>query len=783
MFGLSAAERLSDHLVRPVMEELERKRLVIVADGALQYIPFSALPDPRLAVEPGESRPPLVHTHRIVYLPSASALAALRKDFGDRVPAPERIAVIADPVFSTNDPRLEAPLPRDPARAVRDAGLDGRLPRLPFTQQEAETIRALIPDGQRLEILGFDASRDMVTGGELARYRILHFATHGFLDPWHPELSGIVLSMIDRQGKPIDGFLRSYDICNLDLNADLAVLSTCKTDSGSEIGGEGLVGLARSFMYAGVPRVLMSLWNVSDRSTAELMCRFYKGLIDSSLPPVDALRCAQLSMAGSRDFADPYQWAGFILQGDWAWDESIRGGIEAPPPITKVPVKSDNSLLPMNSAPQAELSLREMQEARWWGERYGRDDPQRGPIMGIDPKDLSQAGWGVIWGPGVSPEIRDALKPLLDFRLSQTGPLFKSFTYQSGVIKQDFLAANGARPGPVQPHKVPYYLLLVGDPLSIPFRFQYELDVQYAVGRLHFETPAEYESYARSVVAVENRRQPLLPKHMTFFAPSNSGDEATWKTSRDLVRPLREVLAKGREEWTFRMLQGEEARKPHLGAILGGGETPALLFTASHGMRFDEPDERLLSDQGALLCQEWPGPYWGGAIPQDFYFSAADVGDRSILGLIAFLFACHSAGTPELADFDAGGIARPQKLAKLPFISRLPQRLLGHPKGGALAVLGHIERAWTLSFNWTEEAQIEIFESILKLLLEGYPVGFAMESINQRYAELSVELSGLLIDQQRLERGSKSRLNRIWQAHNDARNFVVLGDPAVRLAV
>jgi CHAT domain-containing protein/tetratricopeptide (TPR) repeat protein len=321
---------LSGLILAPVEKRLGSRPLLIVAEGALQYIPFSALP--LLA-----SGSPLVSRHEIVILPSATALAALRHELKGRKPAPHELAIFADPVFQANDPRLKPPLGPlgqidPPASALqpaslrsapetgagRESGIDvSNLHRLPFSRQEAETIAALIPSDQVFKALGFAATKAAVTGGGLDGFRKLHFATHGLLDSRHPELSGLVLSEYDQHGQPQDGVLRLNDIYNLHLDADLVVLSACRTALGKEVRGEGLIGLTRGFMYAGAARVLASLWSVEDRATAVLMGRLYRGLLRDGLSPAAALRQAQLAMARDPKRRSPYYWAGFSLQGEW----------------------------------------------------------------------------------------------------------------------------------------------------------------------------------------------------------------------------------------------------------------------------------------------------------------------------------------------------------------------------------------------------------------------------------------------------------------------------------
>jgi CHAT domain-containing protein/Tfp pilus assembly protein PilF len=361
------ATALSRILLGPVAARLGNKRLVIVADGPLQYIPFAALPEPvtekqrdrgkerqrdrvrerhrasasefpsvspslRLSV----SGTPLIANHEIVNLPSASSLAALRRELAGRAPAPEIVAVIADPVFEEADERIKknggnvatpnsqpAASPateREVFRSALEVGATDaqqRLQRLIFSRREADEISGLAGAEGSFKALDFAANRATALGSNLSRYRIIHFATHSLLNSQHPELSGIVLSLVDEEGRPQDGFLRLHDIYNLKLSADLVVLSACKTALGKEIKGEGLVGLTRGFLYAGAPRVVASLWKVDDRATAELMRLFYQRMLRDGLRPAAALRRAQIDMWKLPRWAAPYYWAGFTLQGEW----------------------------------------------------------------------------------------------------------------------------------------------------------------------------------------------------------------------------------------------------------------------------------------------------------------------------------------------------------------------------------------------------------------------------------------------------------------------------------
>lgn len=318
-----AAQSLAKIILGPAEKSLTgRRTLLVVADGALQYVPFAALP-----LASGE---PLASRFEVVSLPSASVLAVLRRDTQGRAKPPKTLAVLADPVFQPNDSRFLSrrevlggkPAPADATAQIRGERLrdevdPSKFRRLSFSAGEAKTLAALLPPDQVFTALGFDATRELVTGGRLAGYRNVHFATHGFVDSQHPELSGLVLSMFDKKGTGLDGILRLNDVYNLNLDADLVVLSACRTALGKEVRGEGLIGLTRGFMYAGSARVLASLWSVEDRATADLMGSFYRGMLRENLSPAAALRKAQLEMAKDPKRKSPYFWAGFSLQGEW----------------------------------------------------------------------------------------------------------------------------------------------------------------------------------------------------------------------------------------------------------------------------------------------------------------------------------------------------------------------------------------------------------------------------------------------------------------------------------
>jgi CHAT domain-containing protein len=364
-----AAAALSKLVLDPVAAQLGRKRVVVVADGALQMIPFAALPSlagsrtaesirqsSTVATTVAAGPLPLITEHEITSLPSASVLALQRRELANRKPARLAVAVIADPVFDNQDERVArsigngnqhrkgvartksdiVPQPKQTipgapatsvstdehaalASALRDVGFDaeGKLRRLSFSLQEAKAILRAAPATQSFSAFDFRASRATAVSAELSQYRIIHFATHGVMDLQHPELSGIVLSMIDEKGQPVNGYLRLNEIYNLNLPAELVVLSACQTGVGKQVKGEGLIALTRGFMYAGAKSVVASLWKVDDSATSALMAEFYRQMFTNQLKPAAALRAAQREIAKQKRWQSPYFWAGFFLQGDW----------------------------------------------------------------------------------------------------------------------------------------------------------------------------------------------------------------------------------------------------------------------------------------------------------------------------------------------------------------------------------------------------------------------------------------------------------------------------------
>ena len=357
--AIDSAQALSKIILAPVKDKLAGKRLVIVADGILQQIPFAALADPSgeggegvervegeekntssrnnragIRVEPvinpgggkNTNYQPLMLNHEIVNLPSASSIAIQREKTANRKIAPKKIAILADPIYSPNDKQVTGKvrnrslkLELESSALERSAKSLNRKywKRLPGTAEEAEAILKLVPSKSSLSAFRFNANYNWATSKNLNQYQILHFATHGFVNPDQPELSGIVLSLVNKDGKQIPGYLRLADLFEQDYPAELIVLSACETGLGKNVSGEGLVGLTRGLMYAGAARVALSLWQVDDRGTSVLMQEFYKQMLQENKNPSQALRAAQRKFWSNPEWRNPYYWAAFTLQGEW----------------------------------------------------------------------------------------------------------------------------------------------------------------------------------------------------------------------------------------------------------------------------------------------------------------------------------------------------------------------------------------------------------------------------------------------------------------------------------
>lgn len=403
-----------------------------------------------------------------------------------------------------------------------------------------------------------------------------------------------------------------------------------------------------------------------------------------------------------------------------------------------------------------------------------------------DPQHLEQAGWGLIVPPGGLPKpIRKALAPLLERRSGEAGEA-REIEYRSGETVRRFLVRHGTAYGEVDPEKLPYYLLIVAPPSVVPFEFQYDLNVRHAVGRLWFDGPPEraaerFASYAQGVLDSEAgkcRRQGAV-----VFGIQNDDDPPTDTCRHQLSEPLARAMGDFRSPPALKTFFGEEATKERMVSLLGGPDTPAVFFSASHAVCFRQGEDELLTDQGALVCADWPGrEKWKGRPSPDHYFAAKDLDDSAdVRGLVTFHYACFSAGTPEMDSY-ARARGKPEKrLSDEPLLSSLPQRLLGHPGGGALAVLGRVDLAWEHSFEWPGVgSHITHFESAFEQLLAGKRIGTAFEPFADRYAQIATAVARELLDSTP-DAPKPEGLAHLWMAHHDAQSLVLLGDPAVRL--
>lgn len=410
-----------------------------------------------------------------------------------------------------------------------------------------------------------------------------------------------------------------------------------------------------------------------------------------------------------------------------------------------------------------------------------------------DWTNLAEVGWGLVFRQGESEDVKAALEPLYQHRRAQVSSdnLIKKMEYLPGETWEAFLGRYHVGPGSNDPKKVPFYLLLIGSPEYIPFSIGYKLDVEYAVGRLDFDSPSDYSAYVSSVIDYE--KAPTVPnaRMAVFFGTRHQFDPPTVLSADRLVTPLADGLPGEpaiAQELGFqsKKLVETAATRAALTQVFApppGVKPPAFLFTASHGMVWplSKPAEQR-AKQGALLCQDWPS---FGRIAPEHYFSAGDLpAEARLQGMITFHFACYSAGTPLDDRYIHKARAKPPQIAPSPFIAELPKSLLSHPSGGALAVIGHVERAWDTSITTPQAGdQIGPFRSAIGYILHGLPVGYAIKDINMRYAALSVNLADLLERKSFDEVIPDQELVSAWIKRNDSEGYIIVGDPAVSLRV
>jgi len=437
-------------------------------------------------------------------------------------------------------------------------------------------------------------------------------------------------------------------------------------------------------------------------------------------------------------------------------------------------------------------------------EQHVEEEARFAAFFGVDQTKLSDVGWGVIYGPGVAEEVRRALAPLAERRRQQAGELFRELDYQKDEQLRDWYRRHDISAGNFSPRKVPLYLLLVGEPTTIPFEFQYLLNVEYSVGRVAFATPDEYYQYASSVLSYETDAAVANCKEIAYWATRHPGDRPTELSSTLLIGPLVNGDNDGSGDvnpplheaagYRSRLLLGDKARRSALLDVLHAPHAPkpvdprppAMLFTASHGMSVSPVNPRQAAYNGALLCQDWPG--FGSPQPDKHLLTAEAIDDdANVKGMVAFHFACYSAGTPDVDQFldDLSGAGNASPPAPSPFVAALPRRLLSHPKGAALAVIGHVDRAWGFSIQppGMKSSQIGYFRECLCFVLGGCPVGLALSmKIGRRYSALSVLLLTAISPTARPEEKLNDReLVKAWLERNDAQNYVLLGDPAARI--
>lgn len=437
-----------------------------------------------------------------------------------------------------------------------------------------------------------------------------------------------------------------------------------------------------------------------------------------------------------------------------------------------------------------------------------------GPDSSVDdPNDLTQTGWGILFASDADPAVQAQLQPLIDLRRKQVQDpnLFKIFAgpdpLTGGVLPNQTAADWAYRHGvsitaPVDPLKVPYYLLIVGSPERIPFEFQANLKLQWLVGRLYFDDLADYGRYATQVVAYESAPwQAPAQKNSAVWVTRNPGDVATAMLSGAITGNFRDgtpQLGAGRPGFTLDCFSDVAATKPQLAEILRGKlphGKPQVIFTGSHGCECPITDPAFQREnQGALLTQEWTR----GAVTSAVQFTAADIpADHQLSGTILFLFACFSAGCPATDSYYFNPNGSPKALAPTPLIARLPQALLA---GGALAVIGHIDRAFPYGFvDGYGTPQVQLIRTPLERLMQGRRAGLAADALTMAWSSMAAQIA--LAATPPLSASATAAATSSTAApvvaptppptfaasanahiaRDDARNYIVLGDPAVQL--
>ena len=680
------------------------------------------------------------------------------------------------------------------------------------------------------------------------QFDLIHYAGHGISDPKTGQTGWVFAG---------DCVLSAKDIFRVRQVPRLVFANACFSAATSDYNEQRkhMTGLAQAFFARGIPNFIGAGWQVDDACAEECARWFYArvmglsspntgGSLIGTAPPAtigEALKKAR-EMALIRKPRSPswgaYQHYGHVSDKLVAMSNTPLPTIASPQTAADAPVainsratlstpsisgvakmaasepsagpkSPDPNLVYVNGIdfntgeyafkPRSIDDLAKQVLAHPGADRFGDmhgDKPRSFALpFDMDPNKLNESGWGVIFHPDTPQKVRDALEPLIALRRTQAGECFKALDYKKGEQARDWYARHGISPGNLDPTIVPYYLLLVGPPELIPFEFQYLLGVDYAIGRLSFDTPEGYERYARSTVAYESAKPVPNGKEIAYWGTRHLGDAATELSASMLVDPLANGIAGAtgalkqavstQVGYDRKLRLGDDATKDSLLETLHAKKPPAMLFTASHGMALRSGQATQAATQGALLCQDWPG---FGSVRKEHFLAATDIDDdANVNGVVALLFACFGAGTPDadqfLMDLSQAGQAPP--LAPKPFIAALPQRLLAHPNGSALAVIGHIDRAWGFSIQAPKVSspQIGTFRNSIGSILSGGPVGHAIcGQFGAKFSALSVLLlSATSPTAANATRLSDRELVTRWLERNDAQNYVLLGDPAVRI--
>ena len=681
------------------------------------------------------------------------------------------------------------------------------------------------------------------------QFDLIHYAGHGISDPKTGQTGWVFAG---------DCILSAKEIFRVRQVPRLVFANACFSAVTSDHNEQRkhMTGLAQAFFARGIPNFIGAGWQVDDACAEECARWFYArvmglsgpsaagGLIGTAPPATigEALKKAR-EMALARKPQSPswgaYQHYGHVSDKLVAMpntpapdDASVQTTPGAAPVVIKIhdtpsvpstsgvvkmaaseqnagPKASDPNLVYVNGidfdtgnyafAPRSIDDIAKQVSAHPGTDAFGNvhgDKPRSFALpFDMDPKKLDESGWGIIFHEETLQKVRDALEPLMALRRTQATERFKVLDYKKGEQARDWYARHRLAPGAIDPEVVPYYLLLIGPPDQIPFEFQYLLGVDYAIGRLSFNAPEDYERYARSTVAYESAVSVPNGKEISYWGTRHLGDAATDLSASLLIDPLANGIAGAagalkqavneKVGYGRKLRLGDDATKASLLEALHGPKPPAMLFTASHGMALRSGQAAQAATQGALLCQDWPG---FGSVRAEHFLAATDIADdANVNGVVALLFACFGAGTPDadqfLMDLSQAGKAPP--LAPQPFVAALPRRLLAHPNGSALAVIGHIDRAWGFSIQSPKvsDPQIGTFRNSIGSILTGERVGHAIcGQFGARFSALSVLLlSATSLTAANASPPSDRELVTRWLERNDAQNYVLLGDPAVRI--